>query len=328
MVEGRDKFSKLLFELPELWALDWKDLIETSEGERRAIFSSLAKTTASLHKASKWRPSAETLAWITLWSRNWVLSISAIGALDSKSPLLLEILWRAAFELNLQLSAIINPNAPGVLPVNKLKNEEIIGLKDRLCAYTAWALVNDQKYLSSLLRKNTLKQIYNIDKEYDEQTEATLEPLNVALWGDAERPIVGKDAAEERRKTRENLFSRRNKIIDLLADAKLKNWRNRIEIDKPRTFFSLLSKFDSSIMQRIKSIGFEFATALYDRPSSLLHGSTIEGFVDLSGPNISPEAAISQVHAEREASNIRRYCHNNGFALEAISLVLDSSPPK
>jgi hypothetical protein len=143
------------------------------------------------------------------------------------------------------------------------------------------------------------------------------------MWGDSETPIVGQEAAEEKRKARNYLLGRRNRIVQLLDDARLRSWRNLIERERPRTFFALLSKFDSSIAKRLESIGMDVGKPLYEHPSNLLHGSTVEAFVQLSDTVIVPEMAASEAEAEREAASVRRYCHNNGVGLELICRILD-----
>lgn len=327
MTEKKDTFRKLKFTIAEIWKQDWDEVAEASEGVRSSLFRSIGRTTESLRTASSWETTPEGVAWLALWSRNWMLATSAVGALDCKSPFMLELLWRSAFELNLQLSAIIDPEASGIFPKNQYSYEQIEAMKERLRAFLAWALINDKRYIGSLLRKDSLNVIYDTSKEYDEEVEQRYEGVMEALWGDSTRPVVGREAVKERKNAREGLLNRRNRIVNMLDDSRLEHWRNIIEKDRPRTFFALLSKFDSSIGNRLQTIGMGVAKSIYERPSNLLHGSTVEGFIHIFDGELVPNAGISREEAEQEAANVRRYCHNNGFALELIAKLLDAVIP-
>ncbi len=324
MTKDTDPFSELQFEFPNAWDQDWEELADGWEGTKGELIRTLGKGASTLKIAATWQVSPERLAWLVLWTRNWTQAKAAIAALDGKSTFLLELIWRSAFELNLQISAILNPKAPGIWPKSEFTITEIEEISERLRAYLAWALDSDRRYLSGMLRRDTMDKVFNAEEEYDEVADEKLQPLTQALWGDFKRPVVGHEAAEEKKKARSYIFGRRNRIVGLLDDSRLQKWRNLIERDRPRTFFAMLCKFDSSITNRLKAMDMEIGKSLYEHPSGLLHGSSVEGFLKLSDTLVVPDFSASETEAERESASVRRYCHNNGFGLELIARILDA----
>ena len=106
--------AKLYFH--ELWGVPWDDIISERDGESKRLLEVLKNMTNVLKSCQNWDATPAAMAWLLLWSRNFGIAQSALALLEC--PLLftgggqlrmLDVLWRQAFELQLDLMVIANP---------------------------------------------------------------------------------------------------------------------------------------------------------------------------------------------------------------------------
>src|SRR5688572_21623842 len=138
--------------------LDWPGQIREATGLAKRILQMQERAVHAIAGLPEGSTTPEKLAWVTLWLRGFLL-LQAAGDLRGEwSVRVADPLYRLAFELWLQVSAIRHPwarlnelrqnNSRSVSISEARLDQEWNRVADRLRAFAAWALTNVLVYFS------------------------------------------------------------------------------------------------------------------------------------------------------------------------------------
>lgn len=302
---------------------DWDEAINenAAQGEVKAetvkLLESCKIQGATLRKVSNWTVTPETLAWLTLWTRNFNLLQGAIAILESLVGIAqsgqefsLRLLWRPAFELWVTLNFILTEGVVGI--VNREPEKQT--LSERLCAYLAWCFWNDKEVAHKLTQGWRLDEIFGKGNKLPTEEEKLINRLMETHWGD-EKAFDQERDRQTKRLVRENYLNERNQLRRWLQHEKLSDFEDRIRNEKPRSYFELVAPENRSIADCLRSSWSDAGYPLYQEASALIHGSTFLHHMELIDSHLFPRFAASAADVQRQASHIRRHCHFNAIIL-------------
>ncbi len=221
---------------------DWNGAIEENDGETVSLLEIAAFQTNTLKSFPNQEPSPSSLACLILWTRNYTLVQSIISLLQSRPGITRigqyfsnELLWRAAFELQLQLIAIVNK--PEKEKHQNTHIAEEASIVDKLYAYLAWCLSNDIDYHQKITQR------WRLDKVWDEShaEEMNQDPLAKQIY----RYMYGEDVEVEDRdkriqkksKQRKMGFDHRSRYLQWAHHPLIEKWYEKIRDNRIRSFF-------------------------------------------------------------------------------------------
>ena len=236
---------------------------------------------------------------------------------------MLDVLWRQAIELQLDLMVIANPTESTFGNTDPKKTGEAY---NRLCAYLAFCANNENRYYIKLARNDALDAVDSqkrFEREHLDvasQYSGSLKELLQVLWGDD----VENDGATQppgRAKRRKFAFEQKNRLRRWLEHEDLAKWDDELRerFDQGRyvnNFRDLVTR--GSVSNVLRNYEMKFAYSPYQRASATGHGSHIGPFMEDLGPGFVPSVIKDSDELEREAAHTRRFAHNNAFRLHRL----------
>ena len=321
MTQNNIDIGDIRFEIPDvLFNYPWDEDIEINQGETALLLQTCKEQSSILKKTKEWSPTPETIAWVTLWTRNLNLMQSAISILESRIGIAkagqrfaLRILWRPAFELYVTLNYILSESSDLI----KKPNSEKFSISHRLCGYLAWCLWNDKELSHKFTQKWRLDTVYGKNGPLSPENEELYNQAKEFFWGDVE-PYSYKKDQEKKKEVREISFNERTQFIRWLRHEKLNDFYNKIQRDKPRTYFSLIDPENRSLASLLSSSMNDAGYPLYQEASTLIHGSTFKEHTEMIGEYLYPLIVESDEFVQRQAGHVRRYCRFNFVTISKI----------
>ncbi|MGH7570821.1 MAG: hypothetical protein ACREMK_03120 [Gemmatimonadota bacterium] len=268
--------------------------------------------------------SGPSVGWYALWAKHFLLLSAVRSALREESSLLLDLLNRPLFELELHIGTIGNPRWRGGdpesrdfadIPVDEPPEE----IRDRLKAYCAWCLEEDVLLLENRLEPGMLDMLfdYRWQRElvramgpYREHHERELGEIEIV--SDAEAKL-------DRERYEKALDARRAMTERLIKDLDLSEWVDRIRKQrKKRTYLPFTDLFESSqgssksaggVKGKLRSMGMPWASLTYSKDSMLLHQSSLLQVIQLSENGVSirvPRGNDFESQASHATRSIKR----------------------
>ena len=313
-----------------LWSVLWDDVISERDGESKRLLEVLKEMTRILKSCQNWDATPAAMAWLLLWSRNFGIAQSALALLEC--PLLftgggklrmLELLWRQAMELQLDLMLIANPTELSLGNTDPEKTDEVY---DRLCAYLAFCANNENRYYIKLAQKDALDAVDNqkrFEREHLEvasQYSDSLKELLQVLWGD-DVENGGTTQSPRRSKQRKFALEQKNRLRRWLEHEDLAKWDDELRkrFGQKRYVMNFPDLVASgSVRNVMRNYEMEFGYLSYQQSSATIHGSHIGPFLEDVGPGFMPSVIKDWDDLERRAAHVRRFTHNNAFRLHQL----------
>ena len=298
---------------------DWDDAIQQTEGETSKLLYICKCQCGVLKNIIEWPSTPETMAYLTLWTRNFNITQGAISIVNNDTPgivnagrdFLLNILWRPVFELSIILNFILYESAAPEMfrsPSNKK-----FSIEYRLCAYLAWSLWNDKEICHKLTQKWRLDHFYT--DNVSENNSELKEMLNF-FWGEDGNNDT--DNKKMKHNVRSNSFEMRSRLKRWLEDEKLCDFEERLRNDRPRSYFELVIPENKSLAGLLRSSWTDAGYPAYQEASALIHGCTFVGHMEPVEDCVFPKILSSDEDLQRAAAHVRRYCHINMITLSEL----------
>ena len=311
--------------VPELWkqAEEWQEALEEADGaDKRCVLIQLRAV--NLLKPLKTEPATpERLAWMTLWTRAFVLLDGVRGVLSRNAAFTTDVLARVAFETALHTQAILEPvtalhelerHGPGrTLVTDRARQDTWQDVVARMRAYTAWCLWSDLRYCDEVTDSRTQDGIW--DPQPARGIASNPEALKAfeAYYG----PLDLRDEHELERDQQQQLAGlaqKRERIASWLSDKRLQEWVTKLrnlQAGEPnaRSFLALLFGEQSTIARRLGMMQQRFAYFRYLRGSLLIHGSTLDEMLMLGQGVIAPAIRSDDEEANRAAYDVASSCN-------------------
>ena len=313
-----------------LWSVPWDDVISERDGESKRLLEVMKEMSQVMKSCQNWDATPGAMAWLLLWSRNFGIAQSALALLECRLLFtgggqlrMLEVLWRQAMELQLDLMVIANPTESSFGNTDPKKSVEVY---DRLCAYLAFCANNESRHYIKLAQKYALDALdsqQRFEKEYlgiTSQYSGSLKELLQVLWGDD----VENDGATHlpsRAKKREFAFGQKNRLRRWLEHRDLAKWDDELRkrFDQKRYVMNFPDLVTcESVRNMLRNYEMEFGYLSYQQASATIHGSHIGPFMEDIGSGFIPSVFKSDDDLEREAAHVRRFTHNNAFRLHRL----------
>lgn len=289
-------------------------------GSTPELLDELGRRLAGLgQRARGWRVVPESLGWLALWNRTVAVADANHAACHGGSSYGLQVLWRAAFEIQYHLLVISDP---GRIRWPEGSDDEVpesaMTANDRLCAYVAYGLSNDARQFGLLTQSWLLRALWDEGDEPPSAEQQVFRKLAQHVLGEEEQ--AAGDSRSARSQNRRWANAQKKRIDAWLEHPRLARWATVIKGINggrgPGTFYGVLNPRRDSLGQDTFRTPLAIATPEYSRVSSLFHGSTIEGFVEAQDGRIGA--------ARAEAADIDRQARANIYVLMMCWLLLHS----
>jgi hypothetical protein len=302
--------SSYSFIIPELWKQDWEDAVQRAEGVEKNIIVTQARAANLLKGIKDKTVTPYMLAWMNIWAKIFSLLDSVYAAMYRNSSFTLDILNRTAIETFLHAHVISEPFKHS----KSTKNYRRI-IIDRLCAYTAWTLLEDKSLLWESLKKQNLDMIWSPAPTNRIRGNPSFLEIYEAMHGRLDLESGSSWLRVERNKHENQLHKERNRIDKWLQHPQLSEWVENIGLltrNSGKTsvsFFAIFDEDERSIRKRFISLNMGFAYVIYKRTSMLIHGSSMDQFVHISDTHIAPKFFSTQDEAESAAKDVCSVCN-------------------
>jgi hypothetical protein len=311
--------------VPELWkkADDWQEALKESEGaDRQCVLIQLRAV--NLLRTLKTGPATpEHVAWMTLWTRAFVLLDGVRGILTRNAAFTTDVLARVAFETALYTQAILEPaialhelerHGPGrTLVRDSARDSAWREVVDRMRAYTAWCMWSDLRYCDEVADSRTQDGIWDpepargiaSDPDALKAFEAYYGPLDLRNEHELER---------DQQQQLAGLAQKRERIVSWLSDKRLQEWVTKLkslQAGEPnaRSFLSLLFGEQGTIARRLGMMQQRFAYFRYLRGSLLIHGSSVDEMLMLGQRVLAPAIRSDDEEVNRAAYDVASSCN-------------------
>lgn len=309
-------------EIPPVGEYPWNEAANSSEGETRKLLFLCEEQAVLVKRFESHAATPEAVGWLTLWTRNWQQMQSVIALLQSEPAVTrggqvfaLELIWRSAFELYLQLLTIHGRGLPQVAD-EYLDVDQVL---TRLNAYVAWSVYQDRGQAIKYSKAWRLDQA--MDSAGAKAVEDNPEAIEIMkrLWGD-ESIVTELETNEKKRHLEDEAQMRVDAYRKWLKHPKLEIWYKRIESEpRPKDFFGLVSEAAPSIRNAMDKV---FSTdvhyPIYQRASSIAHGTSIDEFLAYVSGHLMPNIVADEDRVQTSAAHVRRFCHFNSSSLAAL----------
>lgn len=322
-----DALPDSISDVPEaLWKAPWDDIISEHEGETEKLLRVACNMGRMLEPCQNWQFRPGAVAWFLLWSRNFHVVQSALAALDTDLTIVqggqlhtLEILYRQALELQLDLMAIADPRK---ISLGDIERENWAEVYDHHCAYLAFCANNETRYLGEMTKDYVREGTKELPPQYKDKN---YQHWIRELWGEGDTEDNPQDRGKKISRAEQLKFykSERNRLRQWLEHEELIVWDNRFRKSSPDNFVGLLLGEKVSTRERLKKYGMGFGYPTYQSASSIIHGSFVSPFIGYSGWGLSLSLLGSEEDLQRQASHVRRFTHNNAFRLLNLRACID-----
>ena len=325
MKADKQPLADARMEVPPLGEYPWQAAIDSNEGEARKLLALCAEQSGLLTRAKSWVATPEAIGWLTLWTRNYQQMQGAISLLQSNPNVTkcgqlftLELIWRSAFELYLQLLAIHGRSLPQQVDDDVDESQ----VADRLNAYVAWSIYQDRGYANNLTQGWRLDRLMSPGGARAAENDPRIIELMNLLWGD-ESIASEQESKKTKRSLRQEAWDRKNMYMRWLHHPALEPWFEQIRESRPRNFFELISPESASVSRTLTDLlSTDAGYPAYQRASSIAHGSTIDAFLTNVSGLLMPEVAVDEERLQSAAGHVRRFSHFNGSCLAALFKVV------
>jgi|WetSurSiteA1Bulk_404760.scaffolds.fasta_scaffold34553_1 hypothetical protein len=307
--------------IPEpFFSYDWDEAININQGETVKLLKVCKMQSEMLRTSRNWPVNPETLAWMTLWTRNFNLVQGTISILESRvgiaragQEFTLRMLWRPTFELWVTLNFILK-ESPDLFSAHGTEKQT---LDHRLCAYLAWCFWNDKEFAHKLTQGWRLDTIFPNGKALTPEDDQILNQVLELLWGDENAANVA-GGREKKRLVRQNSLRDRNQFIKWLQHERLRGFEDRIRKQRPLSYFELVDPENNSLLALLRSSWAEAGYPTYQEGSALIHGSTFARHMELISDQIFPRIVALDGDVQEQAGHIRRHCNFNARIIQSI----------
>jgi hypothetical protein len=178
-------------------------------------------------------------------------------------------------------------------------------ISDRLCAFTAWTLLEDKNLFWEHSKKQNLDMIWNHKPANGIKRNHALLEKYESIYGMLESET---DPSW--------LRNSRNRIDEWLRHPPLIEWTKIIRDiannskPKPVSFFSIFNEDERSIRKRLVDLNLGFAYLSYMQSSMLIHGSSTDQFFVLTNDHVAPKFFASHDDAEDTAKSVCSFSTN------------------
>ena len=311
--------------IPPLEEYAWQEAIDSNEGEARKLLMLCAEQSALLAQAGLSVATPEAVGLLTLWTRNYQQMQGAISLLQSDPNVTkcgqvftLELIWRSAFELYLQLLVIHGRALPQKVD-DDVDESQVL---DRINAYVAWSIYQDRGYANNLTQGWRLDRIMDPAGARGAEKDPRIGELMNRLWGD-EAIETEQELKKKKRNLRQEALDRKNIYMRWLHHPDLEPWFQRIRESRPRDFYGLISEESASVGRAMAELlSTDAGYPAYQRASSIAHGSTIDAFLTNASGFLMPEVVVDEARLQSAAGHVRRFSHFNGSSLAALFKVV------
>ena len=307
-----------------LWSVPWDEIISEHNGESKRLLEVMKEMGDILEPCQNWDATPCAMAWLLLWSRNFGIAQSALALLECPLIILgggqlriLEVLWRQAIELQLDLKVIANPDESSLGEIDPQKTGQVY---NHLCAYLAYCANNESRYYGELAKNYALDAIDGQKRLEQELARGTSQDSDLykgllqIFWGDD----IEKDGSTQvlsRQERRTYAMHERNRLRQWLEHEDLAQWDDEIRKHPVRSFPALVSDNHTSVRDTLRKYKMGFSYLSYQRASAIVHGSHIGPFMKDLGRGVMPSVLEADDDLEREAGHVRRFTYNNNFRL-------------
>ena len=280
-----------------------------------------------LKPCQNWDATPCAMAWLLLWSRNFGIAQSALALLECQllftgggQHRMLEVLWRQATELQLDLTVITNPDEASLGEIDPEKAAEVYA---RLCAYLAYCANNESRYYDNCTKPYALDPVDGLarfERELLKDTSqygVSVNELQKVLWGD-DAEDVPPNRISGRAERRNFALEQKNRLRRWLEHEDLTKWDDELRKNSVRSFPALISDDHTSVRDTLRKYKMGFGYLSYQRASAIVHGSHIGPFMEDWRQGFIPSVIASPDDLEREAAHARRFAHNNCFRLHQL----------
>jgi hypothetical protein len=288
---------KLTLNAPPLWEHDWQGAINAASGADKLLVNIEGRAAHLLKRISDPSVTFERLAWISLWTKAFSILEGTRAAVAQNSQYLLELLARTSFEL--------------VLHAQTVSESEPI---ERLRAYAAWCLWNDQKFQTEFLDPRTLKGIWNPEPAKAIVEDPKQREVYEKLFGELDAEIDPKKLQKGRMLQETQERFRLQRLENWLNHPDLSRWRERLQDLSRRNnrqvaFFALFNESETSVAQRLRSSNIRFLYVTYAKASLFVHGSTLEHTFVMHENALTPFFTGDKNSVAADAETIAHVCN-------------------
>ncbi len=326
------------FGVPRLWEQDWPAAIDNAEELEKELVKMQSEAAQLLRHVADSEVTFGRLAWLNLWTKAFAILDASRCAARHKSLLILNMLTRTSLEQALHTQAIIDPFREFKAPpgetdrpsqTRQTKNEYI----NRLEAYAAWSIWNDQLYYEKVVDRDTLDSLWQLDPRIE---EIAVDPISREVYEARYGHLEIQDGKELRKgcfRQQEEGHSRLSRTTVWLNQPALSPWheklkhfaeRNKNKKDKTVSFFTLLGETNVGVRGYLKDSDLLFAYANYARGSQIIHGSSFDEFLHFGDNTIIPQFMDFHDQTSSKVNEISTYCN---MIIVALFLLANSIWP-
>lgn len=218
--------------IPHIWEADWREIAACYEGEAAKLVNLAEDASSLLKKLDEDSPlTPEIAAWLILWVRQFAILHSSLAAVQKSAWLALEMLWRAEFELQLQVMTILDPKSPGITN-GSIDPDRSNAIRDRLCAYLAWCAWNDKKYHAEMTAGWRIDKVWDDSLAREAQKNPAIRTVITALCGDEDLPTP-EELRKGKTRHRAKALEARNRAWRWLDLERVSKWKRKLMKDHP-----------------------------------------------------------------------------------------------
>ncbi len=305
------------FLIPEFVESDWRKAIEEVEGFERELLICRGRVMCLYTSIKDQQVTPALLAWTNLWSKCLSILDGAQSAWSGNSSFTLDILNRIATENWLHVYTIFERDKTSA-------SNDKERMHGRLCAYTAWALTEDQQLNWELSKKQML------DMAWDPKPAQSIKynPEALAFYekylGEMTTDTDSVSLRSAREKQEKQLRHERDRLNTWLLHSDLRKWTKKIgDLKKEMNqqfvpFFALFNIEEKNIGKKMRKAGFGLGYYCYRQSSALIHGSSIEQLNLTTDDKIIPKTFIRDNGLDAKADTILVSCNNTILLLAWI----------
>jgi len=311
------RFKQFVLRVPPLDEKAWDKEAAAAKGIEKQLLILQSKAARLLQGINDFNASPERVAWLSMWTKAFAALDGGRIALIGRSEYLLNIISRIIFEGTLHGETILEPAAPLLKnwsPQKKTllaKAEDSDLLIQRLRAYTAWCLWNDQLFYKELQSYRTLDGVWNPEPALQMASDKNKLTALEEILGLDNAAVNKWELKKGRSRIKKHLQEKLKIIEDLLADPLIAEWQKKLQRTQEigtLPFFALFAESDRSVLKHLKGMDLRFAYPIYMQGSMLIHGSTIDQLLHIEENKISPIVASTERACELAAFSIHNSC--------------------
>ena len=230
----------------------------------------------------------------------------------------MQIMSRVVFELSFQVQAVLHPRLALIdlkTRGHTVKDTAIAssfqGIRDRLCAYTAWCLRADLETAEKFTKPSVMRQVF--DPRPIQELARNPERLRAqeVLFGPVE-VLSMQEADKDRQEALATWEKRKARLRSLLSDSRLTQWLRRIQALRERqipvSLFNLIGEDPESLRSFLEKLDLGVAHLLYTRDSQAVHGSSLVSSLVLADNVVSPQWFADSELLDNNCDSIATNC--------------------